>query len=142
MKKASLYVENLSASTLDQVIDCNQKSQMTTQTDPELPKSHTEGSSNIGSQIQCSLQDTRMRSNKPCQQGPQMLTRKASLATQDEEYFNETFTNIPERPVIYPKKISEVPEAVPEVPNMTAFPTDSQNDATDSFYDDLPGIED
>ena len=124
MKKASLYVENLSASTLDQFIDDSQKSPMMTQAGPEPPKSPAEDSSNIGSQTQCSLRDTRMRSNKICQQKSQMPTEKASLTTQDEEYFNETFTNIPERPVIYPKKMSELPES----PTMKEFPIDSQND--------------
>ena len=124
MKKASLYVENLSASTLDQVIGGSQKFPMTTQADPESPKGHAEDSSNIDSQTQLSLRDTRMRSNKTCQQESQMPTEKASLTTQDEEYFNETFTNIPERPVIYPKKMSELPES----PTMKEFPIDSQND--------------
>ena len=124
MKKASLYVENLSASTLDQVIDDSRKSPMTTQAGPDPPKCPAEDSSNIGSQTQCSLRDTRMRSNKTCQQESQIPTEKASLTTQDEEYFNETFTNIPERPVIYPKKISELPEP----PTMKEFPIDSQID--------------
>jgi len=68
-----------------------------------------------------------------------MNTQQSSIATQAEESFNETFTNIPERPVIHPRKDTDQPKS-------SVILNDTQNntqiDASDSFYDDLSGIED